>query len=241
MRYLFVYQHFAIQARELVARTGATDVEVVLVKKGEDRPDDHLFGRLDTIKPMCATCQVVRGYRRAVEAVTTVEYCAKTFRVDDQQLIAWLQATKPAAAQAVICPTAAFRACVAQCDHLVLAAGALTRADETDRLRWPFIQRAANILTRKAQGEDLGPMREWKARHGVDYAAHSKVGFKGGPAQQKKTSSWHLKDGDHTTAEAAARVYFDCLERHGQSIVVVFYVGPHPPDKVYDWVFEGEE
>lgn len=61
------------------------------------------------------------------------------------------------------------------------------------------------------RSRDTGAMREWNARHGVEFALNGKVKYKWpAPSSKQVASEWHLKEGDKTTAERAARVYFDC-------------------------------
>lgn len=237
MRYLFVYQDFGAQAEALVIQAGVTDVVVVRVKKGEDAPSVEVLAALGQSKPACAACQVARGYRKVLSTVAAIEYEPKFFRSADQQLLEWLKATPAVQDEPVLRPSEVFKACVAECPHLLLARGALDVADETDPLRWPFVQRAARLLMRHANGENVGAMRDWKANHRVDYATNSRVIFKGGPVHRPEISRWHLKEGDHTTAELAARIYFDCLTRDGEQVVVVFYVGPHPAVGVHQWEY----
>ncbi|HFE45625.1 MAG TPA: hypothetical protein ENJ18_09030 [Nannocystis exedens] len=47
------------------------------------------------------------------------------------------------------------------------------------------------------------------------------------------TTDWHLKEGDKTTRESAARIYFERVEVAGEVKVLVFYLGPHPDDRKY--------
>jgi hypothetical protein len=68
-----------------------------------------------------------------------------------------------------------------------------------------------------------------------EFAANGQVKFQysidGLGTISNRACEWHLKDGDHTTRECAARVYFDRVELlSGRTLVIVFYCGPHPPE-----------
>jgi len=89
-------------------------------------------------------------------------------------------------------------------------------------------------LARYADGEDLGPLRNWKDNYGVDFAPNGRVKheyvitWRG--HEREGTTEWHLKEGDKTERESAARIYFERVDFETEVKVVVFYVGPHPED-----------
>ena len=231
MRFLFVYQDFAGPAQALIRRMGVSDVTLVIVRKWETAPNDaerELLDRGDCAP--AAICQVLRKYKRFVEPFVKVEYEAKKFRSDDQQLEAWLRNEQAVAAPEYRAPSIVFRAHAESCTKFKLADTALNRADELDPCRWPFANKAADLLLRYVVKGDTGPMREWKVMHGVDFAPNGQVRFECGGSICVSWTEWHLTEGNRTTAERAARIYFHCSEANGDRTVVVFYVGPHPED-----------
>jgi len=52
----------------------------------------------------------------------------------------------------------------------------------------------------------------------------------------KGSTQWHLKAGDRTTRESAARIYFDVVKVASAHLVVILYAGPHPKDGTYSAV-----
>ncbi|OWQ78004.1 hypothetical protein [Stenotrophomonas maltophilia] len=238
MRYLFVYQDFVASVEELLAELSVTDIQVISVKKGESSPSTAVLSCLPEAGGVCAVIQVDRKYRKSLGAVE-VEQVFKQFRRNDQVLRQWLVPI-PAREQARCPPTEAFEAAVADCGWLMLADDALVRADEVSPIRWDFVGRAAQLLRRLALGEQLGPMRQWQANHGIHFAPNGQVHFsyslpKGPPIQPVY---WHLTEGRSTTAEGASRIYFDLRSVEGVAHVLVFYVGPHPEDGGYQASFE---
>ena len=235
MRFLFVYQDFAAPARELLQRLGVKDVTLVVARRGETAPNDAERDLIDcNPRATAALCQTHRTYKKFVEGFVDLGYIAKQFRVDDKQLEAWLLVPNVEEAKKCPAPSVGFSTHAEQCREFKLADGALDRADELDESRWPFAKKAADLLLRHVQKCDTGAMRDWKAAHGVDFAPNGKVRYEYTLSRKKIHSrEWHLKEGDNTTQDRAARVYFDCFEQEGKPVVVIFYVGPHPPDGEY--------
>lgn len=235
MRFLFVYQDFAKEARELVRKLAVSDVTVIVVRRNEDYPSREELELLGCNMPAAAVCQVVRKYKKNLRDLVTLEYEAKSFRQDDLQLAQWLQPAPTSAAQPRR-PSEAFEIALSTYGQLKAARHALDAVDEIHERRWAFVESACTLLGRYAQGENLGPMREWEARFGVSFAANGRVSHKcyvPGQKQPSPATEWHLKDGDKTTADDAPRIYFDVLQLNEQRIVVVFYAGPHPSDGAY--------
>lgn len=236
MRFLFVYQDFATQARNLVGELLVRDVQVVVARKGEVFPN---AAEIEMLKKHpgaeAAACQLNRKYRKNVEQYVSFTVAPKKFRFGDQVLREWLVPSDQQA-DAVAAPSAAFREADRVSALLRLHSRALDRSDDLDPTRWSFAAAAANLLARLASGEDLGPLREWGERHGVAFAANGQVRYRWTLRHDGEfsdgVSEWHLKAGDKTTAERAARIYFQPVDVGGQKLVLVFYVGPHPQDGV---------
>lgn len=234
MRLLFVYQDHAGPARQLLETLGVSDVKMFIVRKDARQPTDEelAFLRANPALP-AAACEVNRKYRKSVSDL--VDFCCepKKFRIDDVQLRDWL-VPRPVNIRAPSAPSAAFAQAATDAPNLILHPDALLRADELAVHRWAFAERGARLLARYANAEDLGPMRDWKAAHGVDFAVNGRVIFKYaahcGKDVLRGKAEWHLKEGDNTTPEGAARIYFYRIDCNSTTQVVVFYVGPHPAD-----------
>lgn len=237
MRFLVVYENFSKPAKELVDRLGVKDVSVLLVRKGENRASSDLLSALKKYPDApTAVCQIVRGVRKSLEDVVDIQYATKEFRANDQQLAHWLL---PADTQRtpLLAPSQAVAAAEQRAEHLVVAFGALQHADEIASHRWRFTNTSAELLRRYAEGEDLGANRNWKQAHGVDFATNGRVRYEyeisSNGAKVKRSTEWHLKEGDHTSREGAARIYFDHVQVGVNWKVCILYVGPHPADGDY--------
>lgn len=234
MRFLFVYQDYATQARKLLDELDVRDVELVIARKNAISPTEPELARLRTHSGAdAAACEINRIYRKSAAAFVTFCCTPKKFRFEDRQLRDWL--VPPGQGPLIhAAPSDAFRTAASGCPRLLLHPDALKAADELAAHRRAFANLAATLLARWASGESLGPPREWKSTHGVDFAPNGRVAFKyagtcGSDAREGRTE-WHLKEGDNTTRASAARVYFARVEFPSGTQVVVFYVGPHPED-----------
>lgn len=234
MRFLFVYQDYAQKARKLVETLAVDDVSVIVVRKKEDYPSPEELALIGNGQPPAALCQVVRRYRRNIRDLVDIQFETSTFREEDRALRDWLRPTQ-GESPPIRCPSEAFSEALLDCDNFILATNALANADSIHERRWPFVNDACRLLRRHAQGESLGPFREWEAKYGVEFAANGRVTYRCvlPNRQHSKASAWHLKDGDNTSADDAARIYFDVLNISGTERVIVFYAGPHPADGPY--------
>jgi len=237
MRFLFVYQDYSEQAQTLLDELDVRDVTVIVCRKGANAPTaDEIALLVASSNAEAAACEINRKYRRSVAPY--VDFCCepKKFRIEDQQLRAWLVPPTAVASQWVA-PRQAMTNASKQSVHLVIADGALDHADELASHRRRFVNLSADLLARYANREDLGPLREWKRRHQVDFAANGRVKFdysvSAAGTKRSGSTEWHLKEGDNTSRESAARIYFERADIGGAIKVVVFYVGPHPKDGTY--------
>lgn len=234
MRFLFIYHDYADKARELLENLGVRDVTLIVLRKNADCPDD---AELDLLRKHqgaeAAACEVNRKYRKCASAY--VNFCCepKKFRFEDQQLREWL-VPKEWVAPSLHSPSDAFRGAASRTSYLVLHPDALKMADEIAEHRWSFTADAADLLARCALGEPLGALRDWKRNYGVEFAPNGQVSFRYegtcGTEVRRNRTEWHLKEGDNTSRESAARIYFERVDFESGLRVVVFYVGPHPPD-----------
>lgn len=210
------------------------DVKLIIVRKGSFAPTAEDLSLLkDHVGAEAAACVVHRKYRKSVESLVQFTVEPKKFRFEDKQLRDWLvPPDRPILVHKR--PSEAFLDVAAQSPNLILHPDALKFADELAEHRWSFANNAAVLLGRYAQGDDVGPTQDWTARHGAAHATGGKVSFScevSTPDETRRGSSdRHLKAGDNTTRESAARIYFDRVGMAQDSYVIVFYVGPHPDD-----------
>lgn len=129
-------------------------------------------------------------------------------------------------------PSEAFRRAAARQRRLVIADGALTNADRITPVRIPFANLAAAALAdyAAAPGSARAGLKQFFAERGVNFAASAaavtvtyRIHRPNAPTVTK-TSQWHLIDGSATTADNAARVYFNNIG----DVIVVARCGPHP-------------
>ncbi len=236
MRFLFVYQDYSNPAQKLLAELAVTDVRLIVARKNGELPSAEEIDLLTSHKGAdAAACELNRKYRKIVEPY--VNFCCepKKFRIDDQQLRDWLVPRAQVVAVVAGKPGDAFRNAAARTPALILHPDALKSADSMAPHRWRFATQSVGLLERVATGEKLKPLREWKSAYGVDFAANGRVAFKyrvtAGSETFNRRTEWHLKEGDNTTREAAARIYFDQVEFKSGMRVFVFYVGPHPEER----------
>lgn len=234
MRFLVVYQDFSQPAQKLVEQLCPNDVRILLVRKGEREASAGFLEEFKKYpKAPTAVCQVVRTFRKSIEPLLDIQYTTNKFRPDDQQLKEWLR-PNAIEKEAPLAPSKALKEAALTAKHLVFANDALNSADELADHRWKFINTSALLLARYANGENLGPLRNWKQTHGVDFAPNGQVRYiysiSMDGAKAEGCTEWHLKEGDNTTRESAARIYFARVDMSGSVRICVFYVGPHPED-----------
>lgn len=234
MRFLFVYQDYAVHARRLLEEVSIGDVTLIVARKHAKAPTPDEISVLNANKGAdAAACAINRKYQGSIAPLVTLSFQSKQFRFDDQQLRQWLV---PKGQEIVKYgkPRDTFLLVTSWSPHLVLHPEALAFADDLLEQRWGFVARAADLLGRYANGEPLGPNRYWKTDHGVDFAPNGRVSYQYrvafGSVIRDGRTEWHLKEGDNTTRENAARIYFDRLDFGFGARVIVFYVGPHPED-----------
>lgn len=133
----------------------------------------------------------------------------------------------------VVLPSIAFQNAAMKESQLLLATNALNNADRIHTDRHEFTNRAADAL------RDYAVQLERKGTNIVIYFKERQLQFassgrttlkytvyRSGKVIKSSETKWHLKEGDATSQELAARVYFDNIEGY----VAVLYVGPHPKD-----------
>ena len=128
---------------------------------------------------------------------------------------------------------------------MILADGALNLADEVSDLRVKFVNDAARALLQYADraGSPVGDLGVFFGDLKVHHAVNGQITVDysvsmDGRVVIKASTEQHLKKGDRTEPENAARIYFDTVAfpkrfenvklPKRKSLVVVLYCGPHP-------------
>lgn len=119
--------------------------------------------------------------------------------------------------------------------RLLIAVGALQSCDMVPQHRWDFLRKAADAfaLLVQRQGDSGGRLDAFFQEHGLDHAQSGGVSaklevYKDGQCVYEETSNTHIKQGDHTTAVAAARIYYQLFSYAGGGYIAILYAGPHP-------------
>lgn len=240
MRFLVIAQDYVAKAKALLHELDVRDVEVIgqPLRANEVSPDVIAKLKAQGAPPEASLIRLDKKYRKQVEALVKVKHVEKEFRATDPHLRAWLAPPKGEADVRYKLPSIEFSSAAAESDGLlVLAPNSLARIDEVPEHRYNFMGEAAALLLRLAKGENLGPTRYWKEKYGIAHAGTGQVtcGYtlECGEESVEMDCQDHLKSGDFTTPESAARVYF-LRAQFTKPRVVVSYAGPHPPDGRYE-------
>jgi hypothetical protein len=243
MRFLVVHRDHVSAARSLVDDSDADDVEV-LVYQGEKDPSIEFYRRLGLASGSELVLIGVREkfrkaiYREEFNHGCSTRYYFTTIAAGGRELREWLSPTEAQSEQAVT-PREAFANASYKQPHLILANGALDRANDLTSLRHKFANRAAAALSDYATkaGTQIGDLNAFFQNHpfNVQYAVNGEIYVDytvtaGGLLVVRKRTEQHLKKGDKTKRTNAARVYFETIEYKGNALVLVLYCGPHPKD-----------
>ncbi|MGA2458357.1 MAG: hypothetical protein ABSF85_12380 [Terriglobales bacterium] len=251
MRFLLVYHAQLSVAQNLVDDLDILESEIEIIPyHGENKPSaspeaskrfERLLKRLRGFSGAELALVGVKGkYRDALirESAScgfSILHNFSSMLVAGQTLREWLAPAEGAASAVLLNPRAAFLSAAEQQPRLILAPGALDSADQLTELRFAFANRAATALSEYAAraGTRIGDLEVFFADRQVIYAKNgehcvSYTVIADGHVVKRGSTEQHLKKGDHTTEQNAARVYFETVEVQGRSLVLVFYCGPHP-------------
>lgn len=130
-------------------------------------------------------------------------------------------------------PSQAIGAVVDKHDRFVFAEGIYDVCDDVDLLRRDFVVNALEALVHHHQNGAKGGLDEFFKLRGLTHAQSGgsevtvKVHYGDGKLKSFKTNT-HLKQGDSTTPQGAARIYYCRFNIEGAAYIGVLYVGPHP-------------
>lgn len=141
-------------------------------------------------------------------------------------------------------PSEYFQNLAARCSQIILPVGVLATCDAVAAHRYKFMRGVADALERYVlNGGAGGRIDAFFGELGLDHAQTGGINatleiYRNGECIRKQTCNTHLKQGDHTTPSAAARVYYQAFTLDGRLYVAVLYAGPHPEADVswsVDW------
>lgn len=135
-------------------------------------------------------------------------------------------------------PSDRFRKSKEDCDDYEILGNALDRCDEVAEVRHAFLKRSAEALEdlcrKKGQvGMSLDAFFT-KKRAPLAQTGGMQTSvclMKGTRLLHQSDSNMHLKEGENTTPQAAARVYFQHLTFKDKYRMYLMYAGPHPDEK----------
>jgi len=131
-------------------------------------------------------------------------------------------------------PSEYFRTASEASPQLIFSEDVFDVCDQVAKHRHAFMNKAADAFSKMvALKGQVGPADPFFAEFGLDHAQTGGIQTtlqvnKGESKIYDRTSSVHLKQGDNTTPQAAARIYYHSFLHDARCYVVVLYAGPHP-------------
>jgi len=131
-------------------------------------------------------------------------------------------------------PSEYFRAASEASPQLIFAEDVFDVCDQVAKHRHAFMKKAADAFSDMvAKNGQVGPAETFFTTLGLEHAQSGGIQTtlqvnKGTNNIYNKTSSVHLKQGDKTSPQAAARIYYHSFLHNTRCYVVVLYAGPHP-------------
>lgn len=143
-----------------------------------------------------------------------------------------------------LCPSEFFSKLSERQKNLLIPAAAISNCDAVARHRYKFMLKAAAALEEiAANGLNCGVDEHFKSLgliHAQSGGIYAEIRvFREGKEVHKGGGSTHLKEGDNTNKNAAARIYYYCFNMSGP-YVAILYAGPHPDSDVSrKWSMDG--
>lgn len=136
-------------------------------------------------------------------------------------------------------PSARFRTSEKGLKDYQILGNALEICDEVAEVRHAFLKRSAEALEDlcRKKGQVGMTLDAFFAKKRAPLAQTGGIKtsvclMKGIKLIHQSDSNIHLKEGDHTTPQSAARVYFQSLSRNDQYRLYLLYAGPHPEREI---------
>ncbi|HVV15997.1 MAG TPA: hypothetical protein VHH90_02240 [Polyangia bacterium] len=231
MRLLIVYTDRVREAENLLAEFGVDDALVLAVAPREHSPSAEVSAILHNYPGAeIVFVGVEKKYRRFCERnfTCTIVHSLESIKGGASSLKAWLCPSTAPPIQ-ILLPSVAFQAAAQNEPRLVVPPDSIVHADRISPRRHHFANKAAAALAEYAAGPSVASGLEafFKDRH-LDFAPNGvRADYtlrRLGRSVSTGHTEWHLKEGDRTTADDAARVYF----HRYNAFVIVLRCGPHP-------------
>ncbi|MEW9585100.1 hypothetical protein [Paraburkholderia sp. DGU8] len=121
--------------------------------------------------------------------------------------------------------------------RILFAPDVLTTCDLVAAHRREFLRRAIDALVDFVADGSGGRIDAFFREKGLDHAQTGGISATlevqwGAKTIHKGTTNTHLKQGDRTTPEGAARLYYQVFSHSERTYVAVLYAGPHPDHDV---------
>lgn len=139
-----------------------------------------------------------------------------------------------------VAPSEYFNQIVDGNPQILLADEVLQTCDLVAQHRYDFMRQSADALVEFAAEGSAGRIDAFFREKGLDHAQTGGIDttlevFEGDLCIYKSTTNTHLKQGDKTTPEGAARLYYHTFVHKKKTYVAIIYAGPHP-DRNVRWV-----
>lgn len=137
------------------------------------------------------------------------------------------------------CPSEYFRLVAEANPQIIFATGVFATCDTVADHRYDFLRSAVDALVEFAMDGAGGRIDAFFRARGLDHAQTGGITttlevYAGAETIHNDSSNMHLKQGDKTTPQGAARLYYQVFTHRELTYVVVLYAGPHP-DRDIRW------
>lgn len=135
-------------------------------------------------------------------------------------------------------PSDYFRSISERNPNIIIAKGALDTCDQVAEYRRVFFSAAADALIEMVgKNGKVGQIDAFFKNLGLIHAQSGGISttltvFRDGKRVHQRTTNTHLKKGDNTTPQAAARIYYQEFLLDQQCYVAILYAGPHPDEDI---------
>lgn len=134
-----------------------------------------------------------------------------------------------------------FRQLADSSDRILFADSVFDTCDAVAPHRREFMRRSADALLEFIRIGSNGRIDSYFRAKGIEHAQTGGINatfeaFLNERRVHKETSNVHLKKGDNTKPEGAARLYYQIFVFNSRDYVVVLYAGPHP-DRDVSWTY----
>ena len=192
---------------------------------------DELYDELDCLEEMGAE---VIEFEMGADGCPTVDPINPTLDQAFQDDVVSLLKKQIIGDQPELLPSEHIQQATAQHPELIVVHDAIELCDQVAKARFPWVISAINALIEMigANGE-IGEHELFFAQRGLIHAQTGGIAinlevFHEGKSIRELESSVHLKKGDKTTPQSAARIYYQTLSHKQKFYVFLLYIGPHP-------------